>query len=157
MTDMTTDLSSLVDETVALFHQLTHAAARIHRQGAHSAARRGVLRSLAAGGPQTVPSLARARPVSRQHIQMLVNALKHDRLVEVVPNPSHRRSSLIRLTRRGRTSIDAMARREQRVFGRIGLGVSDRRLRAAAGVLRHVRRSLERGAWAETARNGARR
>jgi DNA-binding MarR family transcriptional regulator len=88
---------------------------------------------------------------------MLVNALERDGLVEVVPNPSHRRSSLIRLTRCGRTSIDSMARREQRVFDRIGRGMSDNRLQAATSVLRHIRRSLEGRAEAgRTPRTGAR-
>jgi len=56
-----------------------------------SAARRGVLRSLARLGPQTVPQMAGARPVSRQHIQTIVNALAADGLVETIDNPAHKR------------------------------------------------------------------
>jgi hypothetical protein len=40
-----------------------------------TAGKRGVLKGLDRLGPQTVPQMARARPVSRQHIQTLVNRL----------------------------------------------------------------------------------
>ena len=61
----------------------------------------GVLRSLAEEGPQTVPQLARARPVARQRIQKLADEMAADGLVEFVDNPAHRRSKLLRLTAAG--------------------------------------------------------
>src|SRR5436190_234471 len=95
---LSSSLGALIDETVALFHRLRAAAAAIHGEGELSAARRGVLRSLARAGAQTVPQIAAARPVSRQHIQTVVDALVADRLVETTDNPAHRRSVLVRLT-----------------------------------------------------------
>ncbi|HSE77198.1 MAG TPA: MarR family transcriptional regulator [Alphaproteobacteria bacterium] len=73
----------------------------------------GLMRSLAEGGPQTVPALARQRPVSRQHIQKLADELARRGLVEFVDNPAHRRSKLVRLTPKG-------ARRYARVNARVG-------------------------------------
>ena len=73
----------------------------------------GLLRSLAEGGPQTVPALARQRPVSRQHIQKLADELARGGLVDFVDNPAHRRSKLVRLTKKG-------ARRYARVNARVG-------------------------------------
>ena len=61
----------------------------------------GLLRSLKADGPQTVPQLARARPVARQRIQRLVDECATAGLVEFGDNPAHRRSKLIRLTAKG--------------------------------------------------------
>lgn len=153
---MTSDLSILIDETVALFHRLKLAAEQVHGEGELSAARRGVLRSLDRRGPQTAPQLAEARPVSRQHIQGLVDALGDEGLVDVMPNPTHKRSHLIRLTRKGQTLIDRMNRREARVLRQSDLGIPASRLREAADVLRQVRGHLESDEWtARVMRNGA--
>ena len=92
---------SLIDETRLLFHHLRRTAESLHRQGEITAGRRGVLESLHREGPRTVPQLARARPVSRQHIQKLVDPLAAEGLVELVDNPRHKRSKLVRLTAAG--------------------------------------------------------
>ena len=140
-------LSGLFDDTVALFHRLTAVAEEVHGQGGLSAARRGVLRSLDRLGPQTVPQMARARPVSRQLIQTLVNDLRHEGYVELTANPAHRRSSLVRLTRRGKTLVDAIGRRELRLLKKLAIPVSERELAGASSVLRTVREALESVRW----------
>jgi DNA-binding MarR family transcriptional regulator len=146
---------ALVAETIALFHRLRAAAEQVHRQGKLSGARRGVLRGLERLGPQTVPQMARARPVSRQHIQMLVNGLEAEGLVELANNPAHKRSRLVRLTARGRHLVDAMDRRERALLARFPVGMSESRLRGAASVLRFVREALESERWTRLVR-GAR-
>src|SRR5271157_4254637 len=94
-------LLGLFDETVSLFHRLTVLAEKIHEQGSLSAALRGILRGLRRHGAQTVPNLARLRPVSRQHVQELVNRLRKVELVEFAENPAHKRSQLVKLTLKG--------------------------------------------------------
>jgi len=143
-------LGELMDETVALFHRLRAVAEEVHGQGEASAGRRGLLLSLARGGPQTVPQLARARPVSRQHVQTLVNALAADGLVELVENPAHKRSSLVRLTRAGALRLDGMARRERELLGSLSLGVGAHELRAASETLRQVRAAFASPTWRRT-------
>src|SRR2546423_8021593 len=64
-------------------------------------ASRAALQVLQRCGPQTVPQIARARFSSRQNIQILVNRLQQEGLVELVGNPEHKRSGLVRLTSRG--------------------------------------------------------
>lgn len=61
----------------------------------------GLLRSLALHGPLTVPQIARMRPVSRQRMQKLADALADDGLVEFINNPKHKRSKLVQLTPSG--------------------------------------------------------
>jgi len=61
----------------------------------------GFLRSLALLGPLTVPEIARMRPTSRQRMQRLADELAAQGLVAFVDNPRHRRSKLVRLTRKG--------------------------------------------------------
>ena len=67
------ELQLLFAEVVAMFHRLKLVATEIHREEGISAAMRGVLNELAQEGPATVPRIARRRPVSRQHIQTVVN------------------------------------------------------------------------------------
>jgi len=74
----TAALLRLFDEIPATLHRLKAVATRVHGLDASSAGRRGILRSLDSMGPQSVPQMARARPVSRQHIQVLVNGLLED-------------------------------------------------------------------------------
>jgi len=140
-------LESLTAETVRLFHRLKVVAEEVHHQGVTTAGRRGVLRGLYRTGAQTVPQMARARPVSRQHRQTLVNALAEDGLVEPVKNPAHKRSHLIKLTTKGRDLVETMNRREGRVFNRLTIPISRKRLQDAADVLRMVRSLFEHQGW----------
>lgn len=68
----------------------------------------GVLRTLVKEGPVTVPEMARSRPVSRQHCQTICNALESQGLVEFVDNPKHKRSKLVRATKKGRDRFQSM-------------------------------------------------
>src|SRR5882724_11042907 len=61
----------------------------------------GFMRSLALLGPLTVPQIAQMRPTSRQRMQRLADELAAEGLVEFIDNPRHRRSKLVRLTRKG--------------------------------------------------------
>jgi DNA-binding MarR family transcriptional regulator len=140
---LSSSLEALIDETVGLFHRLRSAAEAVHGEGELSAARRGVLKGLAALGPQTVPQMANRRPVSRQHIQAIVNLLAHDRLVETIANPAHKRSVLVRLTARGRTAVRDIARREAALLASIGSGLSPAEIDRATAVLRTFRARLE--------------
>ena len=117
----------------------------LHGMGDNSAGQRAVLESIARRGPQTVPQLARARPVSRQHIQVLVNALQERTLVRLVNNPAHKRSHLVELTRKGAALLGAMQRRERGLLQRLDLGISPAELRKATDVLAKLRGKLESG------------
>ncbi|MEV5350115.1 MarR family winged helix-turn-helix transcriptional regulator [Streptomyces achromogenes] len=80
---------------------------------------RAVLDLLRARGPLTVPQMGRAQALSRQFVQRMVNDAARQELVESVPNPAHRRSSLIRLTERGRAAIGAVRAREHELLRRV--------------------------------------
>ena len=67
-----------------------------------SAADRAVLEFLYPEEALSVPEIASRYQVSRQHIQVTVNALLDDGLIEARPNPRHKRSPLIALTYVGR-------------------------------------------------------
>ena len=56
----------------------------------------GLMKSLQQDGPQTIPGLARSRPVSRQHIRQLAQTLISQEWIESMPNPDHKRVYLIK-------------------------------------------------------------
>src|SRR5215813_12584173 len=85
---------SMITETVSRFHRLRFVADQIHHRGEMTGGLRSILRSLDKLGEQTVPQMARARSVTRQHVQALVNQLVKERLVEFIANPAHKRSPL---------------------------------------------------------------
>ena len=136
-------LGAVLDETVALFFRLRAVAERLHGQGEGTSGRRAVLRELRGKGPKTVPQMARARPVSRQSMQVTVDGLAGDGLVELARNPAHKRSKLVRLTPRGENLLSEMDRREAEALTGLGVEVPEGELRRTAGVLASVRGMLE--------------
>jgi DNA-binding MarR family transcriptional regulator len=138
---------SMINETVSLFHRLRVVADQIHHRGEMTGALRSILRGLDKLGEQTVPQMARARAVSRQHVQALVNQLVGERLVEFIANPAHKRSPLARLTPLGKKTVDAMNRDEARLLDKAALDVTDKDLRQAAETLRTVRAYFESERW----------
>lgn len=98
------DLSIAVIEFYFRIEAITQAAAGFAQAGGEW----GVLRTLVKEGPHTVPEMARTRPVSRQHCQTICNALEDQGLVEFVDNPKHKRSKLVRVTKKGRERFEAM-------------------------------------------------
>lgn len=137
------DLRAVVDETIALFHVLRWVAEQIYGEDGRSTARRGVLRGLVRYGPQTVPQLARARRVSRQHVQEVVDALAASGLVELAPNPAHARSRLVRPTARGEALVREMDATDDRVLRAVGAGLGTGELRTTAATLRALRERFE--------------
>jgi DNA-binding MarR family transcriptional regulator len=128
-----------------LFHQLRAAAeAAYDYEPGFTAAHRAVLESLATHGAETVPALARARLVARQHIQVLVNELEGFGFVVPTPNPAHKRSPLIALTPAGKKRFDAMRRAEHAYIARIELGLSERELARAGSDLERLSAALGR-------------
>ncbi len=134
------ELLSLFGDTIALFHCLQATAASIH--GELSAGLRGVLFGLAQRGPQTVPQMARMRPTSRQHIQVLVNRLLEMGLVRLEENPEHRRSRLVRLTSEGERAVALMQEREERMLELADIPLGAAEIAAAAATLGEVRAAL---------------
>tara|TARA_B100000459_G_scaffold136180_1_gene92638 strand:+ start:562 stop:1014 length:453 start_codon:yes stop_codon:yes gene_type:complete len=58
----------------------------------------GLLRDIKIDGPRTVPQIARARRLTRQQIQKLVDDAEAKGLVGFRQNPNHKRSRIVALT-----------------------------------------------------------
>ena len=85
-----------------LFRAMAALADSYLRAHGLAAADRAVLEFLYPEEALSVPEIATRYQVSRQHIQVTVNALREDGFLETRPNPRHKRSPLIALTHVGR-------------------------------------------------------
>jgi DNA-binding MarR family transcriptional regulator len=136
---MTAALQLLTQEVQRLSQRLEAAADEVHRPFGLSSVEREIL-SAVEQQPQTVPQIARARSVSRQSVQVVVEVLRREGLLEALPNPATKRSPLIGLTRAGEKAVREAARREAKAFGSLPVrGLSEADLRHASDVLREVR------------------
>jgi DNA-binding MarR family transcriptional regulator len=104
---------------------------------------RAVLNMLREHGPMTVPEMGRAQALSRQFVQRMVNDAAARHLVEFMPNPTHKRSSLIRLTEEGRAAITAVIDRERAVLRQVGGDLTDAEVAACIRVLSRLLRHLD--------------
>lgn len=82
-----------------------------------TASERAVMEFLHREQELTVPDMARRYGVSRQHIQVTVNALTERGLVEPQRNPRHKLSPLLRLTTEGRSLFEAILERDRDAVG----------------------------------------
>ena len=103
----------------------------------------GLLRSLSEGGPQTVPALARARPVARQHIQTLADAMAAEGLVVFKANPAHRRSQFVAITQKGERLYEELTETLARMSDDLAADMDVRKLATAAEALARLAEKLD--------------
>jgi DNA-binding MarR family transcriptional regulator len=104
---------------------------------------RAVLDLLHRTGPMTVPQMGRAQSLSRQFVQRMVNDAVEAGLVELVDNPAHRRSRLVRLTEAGRERIAAVAAREHGMLRQVPGDLTGREVDACLRVLDRMLAALD--------------
>jgi DNA-binding MarR family transcriptional regulator len=98
----------------------------------------GFMRSLELIGPLTVPQIAQMRPTSRQRMQRLADELADEGLVEFIDNPRHRRSKLVRLTRKGSTRYRSLNARLLEIASTMGGDLSESEIRKATEIVRRL-------------------
>jgi DNA-binding MarR family transcriptional regulator len=95
-----------------LYAELFEAAGAGRRWGEILASRQGLTQAqwqtlwTAAGGPLTVPQIARRLGVSRQNVQRVANDLAANGMAAFGQNPDHKSSPLLELTPAGRSALD---------------------------------------------------
>ena len=105
----------------------------------------GFMRSLATLGPLTVPQIAEMRPTSRQRMQRLADELSAEGLVEFIDNPKHRRSKLVRLTRKGEARYEKLTARFVATASTIGADLSEAEIRNTIRVVRRISDDVKSG------------
>ena len=96
--------------------------------------------------PRTVSQVSRVMGLTRQSVQRSVNILKKDDLVELVKNPDHQTSPLVRMTTKGKTAYRKVMRLQTEWSNGLGERLKADELRVAVQVLRTLHDTLENDA-----------
>jgi DNA-binding MarR family transcriptional regulator len=142
-TDAGEAMQELLLEILAAFFLLRAVGKRIGAVTAADGGYWGMLRSLKVEGAQTVPQIARSRPVSRQHIQKLANEMIADGVIELIDNPAHQRSKLLRLTAKGEVVFQEINERIAREAEGFARDMNTAELQASVRVLRQLSEKLK--------------
>jgi len=136
-------LRDLLIELGFVFFRAQAITNRLSASQGLTAGKMSMLRSLEDGGPQTVPEIARARPVARQPVQRMANELVAARLAHWGPNPKHARSKLLGLTEKGRKTLNHAKYEEVKIASEmIGDAISEKSIITATRVLHRVREQM---------------
>lgn len=110
-----------------------------------TSARWQVLGAIAnAPSPQPVAWLARSMGLNRQGVQRIVNEMREDDLVELRPNPNHRRAHLVALTKHGEKACAAASRLQTPWANALARGLDGEELAAANRILKALSERLEK-------------
>jgi DNA-binding MarR family transcriptional regulator len=135
-------VNSLTAEIRAAFHDLSSLADNLHAGEGVTASMRAVMEFIAENDAHTVPAIARAKSVSRQHIQQLADALVSAGQCEYLPNPAHKRSPLLALTEKGRGTFARMRERERETVAARAASLDPKALFVAAETIAQLRTAL---------------
>ena len=137
-------LTSLVDEVARLKGRLKGVFATSWRGAGLGESELMVLTAVVeAERPPTVPQIGRSLGEARQLVQRAVNVLVMRELVETLPNPDHKRAVLLRATAAGLALKREIDRQADAIATSLGQGVDLDNARAAAALLRSLRKQLE--------------
>ena len=144
MGDKAREIEAVTRRIRACFNRLAALAGRLHGDLGITAAMRAVIEALHEGGDQTVPRIARAKSVSRQHIQLLINAVAEAGLVTLVDNPNDKRSPIVTLSQQGRLAFERMREREKIVLAELAAELADHDVDATLATLTALQTYLDR-------------
>ncbi len=142
MRSKTERLYALIGEVRLCFNLLKALTEQRHADLNVSTSMRAVMEGLFQEKPKTVPEIAREKGVSRQHIQLIINALLKRKLIEAVKNPAHKASPLYALTGQGRSVFTTIKRREQKDLLRFAGSMSLQSLEQVQTTLRALNKKL---------------
>ncbi len=131
-------LYQLIWQTRRLFQRLRSTSEELLEGSGINASHRAVLEFLHLKQPQTVPGIANEKSVSRQHIQTVVNDLLGLGLIHSIENPAHKRSSLLQLTRRGKTLFESIQKKEALFLQKMEKQFSEKELISALNTLKSI-------------------
>ena len=136
-------VEELVRQVSTAAYRFGSAANRICRNVGVTGAMRDVLTAAAANERATVPQLARALGVSRQHVQKLADDLWERDLTMFRTNPGHARSPFVELTSQGEAVVEMIREFEQKLITELSADLPSDAATAVA-VLRRLNAALHR-------------
>ncbi|MGV0027141.1 MarR family winged helix-turn-helix transcriptional regulator [Phormidesmis priestleyi] len=136
------EIEALIIEIVTTFFLLRAEGMRIGVVSPSGEGYWSVLRLLKFYGAQTVPQLARYRYVPRQSVQKLANEMLADGVIELVNNPAHKRSKLLRLTPKGESVFQEMSDHIAKLAETLAAQQQATQLQNAVSVVKHLQEQL---------------
>nr|WP_028347382.1 MarR family transcriptional regulator [Bradyrhizobium murdochi] len=138
-------LTELVLAVFRLNGRLLAAGDRLVSDLGLTSARWQVLGAIAlAPSPQPVAWLARSMGLNRQGVQRIVNEMAEEGLVELRPNPNHRRAHLVALTRRGQDTFETASALQVPWANALAKGFSPEELAAMTRVTKLLSERLDK-------------
>jgi len=104
--------------------------------------------------PQPVAWLARNMGLNRQGVQRIVNEMRDDGLIELHPNPHHRRAHFVVLTKQGKDAFEAATKLQVPWVNGLADGVSLKDLATTQRVVAQLCERLESGLNEEASERG---
>lgn len=134
--------SELISEIFRLNNRLLATGDALVADLGLTSARSQVLGALSAQ-PATASQTARTLGLTRQAVQRVVNELAAEGFLIAVPNPRHRRASLLRPSEKGYRAIAAAAARQAPWAEALAGGLAPQKIQRMAQRLRRMRERLE--------------
>lgn len=141
-------LKELLDQVIwaipKLFFRMNAVSEAVCKELGLTPGKRSVLHDLGLRGPLGVSEMARARPVARQYIQLLVSELADDGFVNMRRNPADARSKLVTLTGKGRAVLRELAKRHDALGPVLLSGLRHEDIETTCRVLNRLLANLSR-------------
>lgn len=96
--------------------------------------------------PLPVAHIARNMGLTRQSVQRVVDEMRADGLVQLEPNPHHRRAMLVTMTAAGTVALHAATRRQAVWADALAAGLSPAGIEAASSLMRTLVQRLDSAA-----------
>ena len=135
-------LKLLLSETRSLFHHMKLLAEDSFQEEAMSGGAKGILRDLAWMGPQSEENLAKLRPLSRIHIEEMIDPLISSGYIQRSGNIDDDLVPQLELTEKGRRFLRSSNKREMDILTAISLSISKEEMLTALDVLKSIRMSF---------------
>ena len=147
MAEKELQIAQLIWQTRQLFPGLAADSNELLDNFGINASHRAVLQFLDHNDVETVANMARARDMSRQHIQQVVNDLLEKKLVETLDNPGHKRSFLVKRTKAGDALFKQVKKIESRLFREIAKEFDSEALQASVNTLLKMNKYFQSDVW----------
>ncbi len=134
----------LLDELIRLNGRIKSLFSAVDARGGFSAMESTVLTAVVeAGARPTVPQIGRSIGHARQVVQRAANTLVASGLIELLPNPEHKRAPLLSATRKGIIEKRRSDVRASRATAMLASAFSPEKCRRLTGELHELRTEME--------------
>ena len=134
----------LISSLMATFFKLRAAGKQVSEEAGWGSGTWSLMRTIQIEGPQTVPQLAKRRPVARQRMQKIADDLVGEGLAQFIPNPRHKRSMLLDLTAKGHNHVRRTTEQIRDMADVLATGMDPRAIDTSQQIVTELQSRLSR-------------